>query len=165
MYIKHVTIAIAIGLGLALLIYYMYIIEGHNNSSNDSRRLEYEVKRIMIDDIMLEVEIADTDEKRTLGLMHREVLDEYKGMLFVFPYEDRYTFWMMNMNFSIDILWIDADGNIVYIVSNAKPCKEVSSVSECTYSPEVYAKYVLEVNGGFARRHGIVTGSKMTILD
>jgi hypothetical protein len=167
LYIKHVSIAVALGLAAALLTYYIIyanMINVQDNTSN-SKRLEYEVKRIMINDVMLEVEIADTDEKRALGLMHREGLDEYKGMLFVFPYEGRYSFWMMNMNFSIDILWLNADGNVVYIVSNAKPCKEVSSVSECTYNPDVYAKYVLEVNSGFAERHGIVIGSKMTILD
>jgi uncharacterized membrane protein (UPF0127 family) len=167
LYIKHVSIAVALGLAAALLTYYIIyanMINVQDNTSN-SKRLEYEVKRIMINDVMLEVEIADTDEKRALGLMHREELDEYKGMLFVFPYEGRYSFWMMNMNFSIDILWLNADGNVIYIVSNAKPCKEVSSVSECTYNPDVYAKYVLEVNSGFAERHGIVIGSKMTILD
>ncbi len=157
------SIAVGVGLAVALLIYYLYanIME----SSESNRGLKYEVKRIMIDDIMLEVEIADDDEKRALGLMYREGLDEYKGMLFMFPYEGRYAFWMMNMNFSIDILWIDANGNVLYIVSYAKPCKEVSSVNECTYNPDVYAKYVLEVNGGFAERHGIVIGSRMMILD
>lgn len=159
---KYASIAVGVGLAVALLTYYLYASTTDSKESNGG--LKYEVKRIMIDDIMLEVEIADDDEKRTLGLMYREWLDEYKGMLFIFPYEGRYQFWMMNMNFSIDILWIDADGYVVYIVSNAKPCKEVSSINECTYNPEVHAKYVLEVNGGFTERHGVTIGSRMTIL-
>jgi uncharacterized membrane protein (UPF0127 family) len=128
-------------------------------------RLEYEVKRIMIDDVLLDVEIADDDEKRALGLMYRDSLEEYKGMLFIFPYEGKYAFWMMNMNFSIDIIWIDSEGNVVYIVDNALPCSRVASTSECTYEPDVHAKYVLEVNGGFAERHGVTIGSRMIILD
>ncbi len=128
-------------------------------------RLEYEVKRIMIDDVLLDVEIADDDEKRALGLMYRDSLEEYKGMLFIFPYEGKYAFWMMNMNFSIDIIWIDSEGKVVYIVDNALPCSMVASTSECTYEPDVHAKYVLEVNGGFAERHGVTIGSRMIILD
>ena len=134
-------------------------------TDTNTARLEYKIKRIMIDDVMLEVEVADDDEKRALGLMHRDSLEEYKGMLFIFPYEGKYAFWMMNMNFSIDIIWIDSEGNVVHIVDNAVPCNRVASTSECTYEPDVHAKYVLEVNGGFAERHGVTIGSRMIILD
>ncbi len=151
--IAVVVAAVAVSIGVT-----MY-------TDTSTARLEYKVKRIMIDDVMLEVEVADDDEKRALGLMHRDSLEEYKGMLFIFPYEGKYAFWMMNMNFSIDIIWIDSEGSVVYIVDNAVPCNRVASTSECTYEPDVHAKYVLEVNGGFAEKHGVTIGSRMIILD
>ena len=153
--IALVAVAAVVAVSIAVT---MYI-------DTSTARLEYKVKRIMIDDVMLEVEIADDDEKRALGLMHRDSLEEYKGMLFIFPYEGKYAFWMMNMNFSIDIIWIDSEGKVVYIVDNAVPCNRVASTVECTYEPDVHAKYVLEVNAGFAERHGVIIGSRMIILD
>ncbi|MFN4336698.1 MAG: DUF192 domain-containing protein [Candidatus Nitrosocaldus sp.] len=138
-----------------------------SGNSNTPTAFEYEVRRIAIDGIMLEVEVADTDEKRALGLMHRERLDEGRGMLFVFPTEGRYSFWMMNMRFNIDILWLDSSGKIVYIVEDAEPCRGSSGedIRHCTYYPDVRARYVLEVNSGFVREHKIGIGSTMTILD
>ncbi len=154
--ITVVAVAAVVAVSIAVTMY---------TGNTSTARLEYKVKRIMIDDVMLEVEIADDDEKRALGLMHRDSLEEYKGMLFIFPYEGKYAFWMMNMNFSIDIIWIDSEGNVVYIVDNAVPCNRVASTSECTYEPDVHAKYVLEVNSGFAEKHGVTIGSRMIILD
>lgn len=137
------------------------------SDSNNPPAVEYEVKRVAIDGIMLEVEVADTDEKRALGLMHRERLDEGKGMLFVFPTEGRYSFWMKNMRFNIDILWLDSSGRIVYIVEDAEPCRGSSGedIRQCTYYPDVRARYVLEVNSGFVREHNIGIGSTMKILE
>ncbi|MEM0365200.1 MAG: DUF192 domain-containing protein [Candidatus Nitrosocaldus sp.] len=170
MELKHLLIAVVVGAvayGLTALILPL-IDMGSNSSSNlSSDVVEYEVKRITIDGIMLEVEVADTDEKRALGLMYRDGLDEGKGMLFIFPTEGRYSFWMMNMRFNLDILWLDSSGKVVYIVEDAEPCKGIreEDIRQCTYYPDVRAKYVLEVNSGFVREHNIGIGSTMRILD
>ncbi|MDW8275128.1 MAG: DUF192 domain-containing protein [Candidatus Nitrosocaldus sp.] len=163
MRLKHLLIAVGVGAvayGMtALLLPYI-------TGAGDGDR-EYEVMRITVDGVPLEVEVADTDQKRALGLMHRERLDEGKGMLFIFPMEGRYSFWMMNMRFNIDILWIDSSGRVVYIVEDAEPCRGTSEkdIEECTYDPDVTARYVLEVNSGFVREHGIGIGSRMVILE
>ena len=91
------------------------------------------------------VEIADTPESRTQGLMFREDLPLDQGMLFIFPESKPYEFWMPNLAFPLDIVWIDSFQNIVD-VKTVPPCqKEV--ISECpSYQPKGAAKYVLEVN-------------------
>jgi hypothetical protein len=126
--------------------------------------IEYEVRKITIDNVVLDVEIADDNEKRELGLMYREELPEDRGMLFIFEQERKYQFWMMNMRINIDMIWIDAKGKVVHIVDDAKPCIDAAHSSQCTFNPDEPAKYVLEVYSGFVKKHGINENSVMHIL-
>ena len=101
------------------------------------------------------VDVARTDEARTQGLMFRTGLAQGKGMLFVFDEEGVYPFWMKNMFFSIDIIWLDRDKHVVYIASDVPPC----SSEPCPfYTPSASALYVLEVPAGDAARKGIQPG-------
>jgi uncharacterized membrane protein (UPF0127 family) len=104
------------------------------------------------------VSIADTEASREKGLGGRTSLAGNEGMLFVFPNEGFYSFWMKGMRFSIDILWIATDGEIVYIVP---------AVSPATY-PKAFvskkpARYVLELPEEYASQHQIRVGSKVGI--
>lgn len=103
----------------------------------------------------LNAEIADTPEKRQLGLMYREKLNEKSGMLFVFPEENYHAFWMKNMKFPIDIIWINGNYKIVHIEKDAQPCRELCK----SYYPKYTAKYVLEVSANFTERKGIRVNS------
>ena len=116
----------------------------------------YEIKRIKVNDLDIIVEIADTNDKRALGLMYRDYLPEYAGMFFVLDEEGITPFWMQNMLISLDMIWIDEDGKIVDITKDAQPCKD--DIKACTYQPDEPAKYVLEVNAGFTDRHNIKEG-------
>ncbi len=91
------------------------------------------------------VELAITDEERQRGLMFREPLNEEQGMLFIFKREGFYSFWMKNVNFSIDILWLNEDKRIVHIEKNVPPCRREPCPS---YSPDLPALYVLELKAG-----------------
>lgn len=104
---------------------------------------------------VVDVEIADTASARELGLMYRKHLDENAGMIFLFPSSQRLTFWMKNTEIPLDMIFADARGRVVGIVANAEP------FSERAVGPEADAEYVLEVNGGFARRHHIEPGDTM----
>ena len=103
----------------------------------------------------IEVEIMDEPRERARGLMYRESLDEDKGMLFIFPEEGDYGFWMKNMQFPIDIIWINS-GKIVHIERDVPPCE---SEPCATYTPKKKAKYVLEVVANFTLENGIDPGS------
>jgi len=125
---------------------------------------EYEVRKITIDNVMLNVEIADDSEKIQRGLMYRDMLPENQGMLFIFDEERKYQFWMMNMKINLDMIWLDSNGKVVYIVEDAAPCIDSAHTSQCTYNPDEPAKYVLELNSGFVKKHGINENSIMHIL-
>lgn len=130
----------------------------------DQTIIEYETRNITIDNIPLTVEIADDGEKIARGLMFREGLRDDQGMLFIFEQERNYQFWMMNMKFNLDMIWLDGNGKVVYIVENAEPCIDAAHTSLCTYNPNAPAKYVLEVNSGFVKKHGINENSVMKII-
>jgi len=90
------------------------------------------------------VEIADTPDERERGLMFREDLCSNCGMLFVFEEEGKYLFWMKNVSFPLDFIFINKEGIIVDFIS-AEPCVE----DPCTtFAPSQASLYVLEVNRG-----------------
>ena len=106
-------------------------------------------------DAIFEVEVADTPSKREMGLMYRRELADDHGMLFIFPEESVLTFWMKNTPISLDMIFIGADLRIVGIVRDAVPF---------TLSPravDARSRYVLEINGGLAKRRGIEAGDKL----
>ncbi len=105
------------------------------------------------------VEIADTQVKRSLGLMFRESLPLDEGMLFVFEKEGAHSFWMKNTLIPLDIIWISKEKEIVFIKENARPCFE----EPCSkINPRVDALYVLEVNAGAAGEMGLKEGQRMS---
>ena len=155
-----VTTSIVTAIAIALAVLVLLTQSGQTQTPV----YDYEVRKITIDDVLLDVEIADDSEKIERGLMFREMLPENHGMLFVFDEERKYQFWMMNMKFNIDIIWLDASGKVVHIVEDAKPCIDAAHTSLCTFNPDEPAKYVLEVNSGFVQKYGISENSVMSIL-
>ena len=114
--------------------------------------------RVCLKDSCVEAEIADTDERREAGLMFRDSLPEHKAMLFVFPEDGMQHFWMKNMRFPIDIIWIDAEKKVVFIAEELPPCSPDSCPA---YSPPQPARYVLEVAAGFSQRHRLAPGDTL----
>ena len=108
-------------------------------------------------DLKIEAELAYTDETRSRGLMFRESLPSDSGMLFIFPFVDQHGFWMKNTLIPLDIIWINERKEIVYITT-AEPCK----ADPCnSYVPMQKSKYVLELNGGFAKKHNLKVGTRL----
>jgi uncharacterized membrane protein (UPF0127 family) len=99
------------------------------------------------------VALAITDAQRQQGLSGTQSLKEGEGMLFVFSDDGPHHFWMKDMNYSIDIIWIDSDGRIVHIEPSLSPDTYPTS-----YGPDTPSRYVLEVNAGFAQAHALKVG-------
>jgi uncharacterized protein len=99
-----------------------------------------------------QVEIADTDDTREIGLMNRQGLAPDRGMLFQFDMVSRLSFWMKNTLIPLDIIFITPDGRIDSIAENAKPLSLKSVMSEHG------ANAVLEIAGGRARQIGARKG-------
>lgn len=97
-------------------------------------------------------ELAVSDEERAQGLMFREKLNEDQAMLFLFEGEEVHSFWMKNMRFAIDILWLDSQKRIVHLESRVPPCPKDPCPS---YTPAAPAAFVLEVQAGFVEKHGL----------
>lgn len=117
----------------------------------------FTVPVVKINNITIPVEISDTPAKQVQGLSDRAELDSESGMLFIFPDKRIRQFWMKNMHFPIDIIWIN-DDKIVNISKNLPPEGELP---DKTYSSESDVNYVLEVNAGFCDGNGIKTGDKI----
>jgi uncharacterized membrane protein (UPF0127 family) len=111
---------------------------------------------VQLDGQTIRVTIAQTDAERELGLGGRAGLSADEGMLFVFPTDGHYKFWMKDMRFSIDMLWIDSQGKIIYIAQNIAPETYPQS-----FGPDAPARYVLELPAGWANAHGVRVGNKV----
>ncbi len=106
------------------------------------------------------VELADTQEKRTLGLMFRDSMPEDHGMLFIFPGETRRSFWMKNTRIALDIFYFDSSLTLVSVAENTPPCR----TPECpTYPSDGPAKYVLELNAGKAVELAVKRGDVLEL--
>ena len=104
------------------------------------------------------VEAADTPAERMQGLSGRSGLSVNEGMLFTFDKPDAHGFWMKDMKFPLDIIWIDKDYRIVHIENNISPDTYPNS-----YIPERKSRYVIELHSGFAKAHNFVVGQSLFI--
>lgn len=113
---------------------------------------------ILPNGFVVTVETVADDELRAQGLMFRDHLDPAAGMLFFFPAEGEYPFWMKNTRIPLDIIWIDANRRIAHIKHDVPPCQTVDCPS---YPPNARAQYVLELAAGGAKRHGLTVGDQL----
>ena len=112
------------------------------------------------DGFVVRVEVAADDELRAQGLMFRDQLRPGTGMLFMFPGDGEYSFWMKNTRIALDMIWIDVAGKIVHVKHGVPPCE----VEDCPgYAPGVPSRYVLEVASGVAKEHALADGQMLKI--
>ena len=108
--------------------------------------------------IHVSAEVVDTRLAIRRGLMYREDMGEDEGMIFVFDREGIHSFWMMNVNFPLDIVWLDSDYNVVHVERDVPVC----AGDMCPlYTPLEPAKFVLETRAGFTSLNDIDVGSQM----
>lgn len=124
-------------------------------SSKEPRNTSDHTTCLQIEQECFELEIMDSNQERLKGLSERLSLPEGQGMLFVFEEIEEQCFWMKDMLFNIDIVWLDESKTIRKIERNISPD---------TY-PELFcgdnAKYVLEFNEGFVERYGLKPGTTL----
>jgi uncharacterized protein len=106
--------------------------------------------------LSIDIEIADDDSKREVGMMGRPAMEERQGMLFVFEEEQMAMFWMRNTILPLDMIFINKFGEIVTI------CKNTTPLSDQTYSATAMTLLVLEVNAGFTDTYGINEGDRIS---
>lgn len=113
---------------------------------------------ILPDGAPVKVEIVADEEMRAQGLMYRNQLPPGTGMIFLFPVDGEYSFWMKNTRIALDMIWIDSDRRIVHVKHDVPPCE----VEACpSYAPGVKARYVLELAAGEAGKHRLEPGQQL----
>lgn len=162
---KRVTIALSL---VVLLLLAGALYRGHYQSDDSQvadsiiqdecmSKSSLSKKKITIDDEDLVAELAILESDQAQGLSGRDCLSQGRGMLFVYDSPDRRCFWMKDMMFSIDMVWLDEDRRIVDIDHEVNPD---------TYPDKTFCKdniqYVLEVSGGHSNASGWSEGQQFT---
>lgn len=104
---------------------------------------------------VLDIQVAVTDEEKELGLSGFSTLSENQGMLFIFDAPGRYGFWMKDMHFPIDIIWLDRDLTVVHVERSVSP-----DTYPNVFTPDADASYVLETASGFSEKNNLKEGDR-----
>jgi uncharacterized membrane protein (UPF0127 family) len=118
----------------------------------------FDSKVLMVGQSKINVKIANSEIERIQGLSGRKNLKDDEGMFFEFEKDGQHGIWMKDMNFSIDIIWFDKYGAIIYVEKNIDP-KTYPKV----FKPEIDARYVLEVNSGFFDKNNLEVGDTIDL--
>ena len=134
-------------------------------SDSKLESVEFPRGTIKVDNVPLQVQVADTEPRRIRGLMFQDQLPYDQGMIFVFDEPGLYSLWMLNMQFSLDMIWFYSQGNVVHLEKNVPPCKTALETMTCqSIIPEGNAMYILEVTSGFIDKYNITKDSKLEII-
>ncbi len=125
------------------------IIVGGVSPSNSG----YRQVNVTVNHVKLVADIAENNTQKSKGLSVKDTLKESEGMLFVFSTEREHSFWMKNMKFPIDIIWLDDDQEVVHVEHSLEPCIPDSFCP--TYKPDRNSLYVLETAAGFAQKYNV----------
>ena len=123
--------------------------------------INFSQAQVRIKDQLIHVALSQTPEEITQGLSGTESMEENQGMLFVMPRGETPSFWMKNMRYSLDFVWI-YDDRIIDISKDIPPPESPDSPLQ-TYSPSMPITHVLELNGGWIERHGIEIGDRVDL--
>lgn len=120
---------------------------------------------VRIGDDVVTVEIAQTAaEKQRWMTFRQDRLPLDTAMLIKHGEPDLYEIWMLNVEYNLDLIWFDQEGNAVYIKKDVQPCENILDQVGCTYKPTSRALYIVAGTAGFADEHEIDIGSKMTFI-
>jgi uncharacterized membrane protein (UPF0127 family) len=148
-------IIVVIGIMFAIFIAFIFI---QYNPFGTSAAPE-NTSTVTIKNQTFSVSVAETEVDKQKGLSGKASLPLTEGKLFLFDTPDTYTFWMKDMKFPIDIIFINGD-TIVSIAENARP---VTSGTMPLYKPTGSSDKVLEINAGLSKKYNFKPGDKVTI--
>lgn len=114
---------------------------------------------ITIGDHSFKVTTATSQQEREIGLSKTKSLSQDQGMIFLFEKPDYYSFWMKNMKFPVDIIYINKDA-IVTIKNNAQPPKD-NKESPIIYTPTAPADRILEIQAGLSEKYNFKNGDRI----
>jgi uncharacterized membrane protein (UPF0127 family) len=133
---------------------------GSQLATSDAPRPQPLLPQVVLPDgFEVTLELAITPDELAQGLMFRPSLSENRGMLLIFSEERLPSIWMMNTLVALDLIYLDRNGVVVDVVTDAQPCPS----EPCPrFVPKAPAQAVLEIPAGGANRHGVVDGERLT---
>ena len=115
---------------------------------------------VTVNNFTLTTDLAITEDQKTKGLSIKNHLQENQGMLFIYNYPAPHPFWMKDMKFPIDIIWLDRNGTVTHIETKLQPCIPKNICH--TYTPKSSnSLYVLETVAGFSQKHNVKVGTSV----
>ena len=139
---------------LVALLVVAYLVLACGDSTGD--RVE-----VRVGGLTIRAEVARTSEERAQGLSGRDSLSRDAGMLFVLDEERQPGFWMKDMRFPLDFIWISRDRRVVDLTENV-PDPETAGETVSGIRPDTPALYVLEVNAGVVQEYGVQVGGAVS---
>jgi len=151
-----------------LLLFFVKYDQADSSASTafvlSSNQSTFSSQEITLDNVTLNVKIADTPDKMEQGLQNSDPLPYTEGMLFIPNAPQVLAMWMPNMKFSLDMIWFDSNGNVLHIEQNVPPCtfadQSTCPIYNRTGQPSQYA---LEVTAGFVDKYHITMNSKLAM--
>jgi uncharacterized protein len=134
-------------------------VEAVQQSSHNGT--DYLRAKISIKGVELIAEIPTTQELMGKGLAVKNELKENESRLFVFDKPEKHSFWMKDIKFPIDIIWLDSNGKVIHIEENLQPCPLAPICPSYPHSAD--SQYVLETVAGFTQRNNISEGTNIDI--
>jgi len=135
------------------VVFGVYCSVYSGNTNEEKKHIAVSFQKVSVT-----AEIADSNALRVLGLSGRKSLSDKEGMWFDFKSDGHHSFWMKEMHFPIDIIWLDKDLRVIHIKENATP----ESYPE-TFIPSVADRFVLEVPAGFTREYDVFIGDHVSV--
>lgn len=123
--------------------------------------LSKQSSQVLVNGESFKVTVARSEKEKQIGLSNTEQMGENQGMLFVFDTQGYHSFWMKDMKFPIDIIYINGD-KVVTVIENAKPASDTGGNLEI-YQPTDKSDRVLEINAGLAKKYNIKKGTSVRI--
>ncbi len=123
------------------------------------REKEWNTKQIKIGDKNYEIFVTQTEDEKITGLAAFDDIKDNQGMLFEFPEENYYSFWMKDMKFDIDIIFLDQDKKVIQIFENIQKTSYVDEKNYKTYLPRLKSKYVIEIKSGEVKKNSLQIGN------
>jgi len=144
-------LVIFVGIGIGVIVWVSH------TPQNVSKQNTNETVVVNLGGGVFTVDVVNTPETRAQGLSGRKKLAPRAGMMFVYSSSGQYSFWMKDMHFPIDIIWLNTDKKIVHIEEYVTPQSYPES-----FAPDQPARYVLEVNAGVVARQNVSVGDTVS---
>jgi uncharacterized membrane protein (UPF0127 family) len=143
-WVKRIVIVLAILVGVGLLFW----------------KLNYDQQTLRLHGHTYRITVLKTEDELQRGLSGTDSLPADRAMVFVFPRDEKWSIWMKDMNYPIDIVWLDSTRNVVHLEKNVQPSTYNAKDTEKSqlFRPDKVARYVIELASGTIERTGIAVG-------